>query len=84
MSFPNGDQFWLTAAEQTQQHIKHGEKLLAPREFKEQFAQCSDYESSWISDKDYFQWLIIHKGRMSSINLAFCRGSPQEILPSLC
>jgi hypothetical protein len=47
--------------------------LLVPVEFTEKLTHAFDYSYSYNTQEKSFQWLVIHKGRIPEINIAFLR-----------
>ncbi|WP_236721397.1 FkbM family methyltransferase [Trichormus sp. NMC-1] len=65
--FPNNDQYWINTVDFLQTRIQDGDKILAPTEFEEKFANVITYSVTRENSGNDFQWVIIHKGMMENI-----------------
>jgi hypothetical protein len=53
--------------------MHHEDILLVPAEFTEKLTHAFDYSYSYAAREKQFQWLVIHKGRISEIAISFLR-----------
>ena len=72
-SFPEGDQYWDKPANFIKTYFKEGDKVIAPIEFGNKFADIYYYSSSSIEEVSNCQWVVIHKGRMEQIDSALLK-----------
>jgi hypothetical protein len=64
-----------------QDHIQPGDKLLAPDEFREKFTNHLSYSLNHREDPTNFQWVVIHKGMMETIDYAFLDRVTKDFIP---
>ena len=72
------DVCWKEVVELIQNHHQQEGTLLAPSEFKQQFASVFPYRSSYIEPLDRFAWIVVHKGRIAEIDHAFLNRAARE------
>jgi len=81
MLFPLSDKYWVDTANFVQDHIQPGDKLLAPDEFREKFTNHLSYSLNHREDPTNFQWVVIHKGMMETIDYAFLDRVIKDFIP---
>jgi len=81
MSFPQHDMYWLNTLAFIASHMHPEDILLVPAEFTEKLTHAFEYSYSFYSQEQRFQWLVIHKGRIPEINIAFLRKFIGESTP---
>jgi hypothetical protein len=81
MSFPQQDVYWLNTLAFVQSHMHPQDVLLVPAEFTEKLPYAFDYSYSHPAQEKRFQWLVIHKGRIPEINIAFLREFIEKSAP---
>lgn len=75
------DTQWSTTKDFVQQHLKSGERILAPKQFKHQLSNLYGYNFTYELPAEQFQWVIIHKGTLSAIDGEFLKQSVQTLTP---
>jgi hypothetical protein len=81
MSFPQQDVYWLNTLAFIESHMHPEDILLVPAEFTEKLTHAFDYSYSHYTQEKRFQWLVIHKGRISEINFSFLREFIEKSTP---
>jgi SAM-dependent methyltransferase len=81
--FPYHDHYWLAATQFIKEHHQHGELLLAPDEFVEQFSTVHSYDSTFVPGQldVAYPWVVIHKGRLGSLHPDFLQALAVEGRP---
>lgn len=67
------DQKWIAAKNFVQRYIQPTERVLAPHQFKHDFANLHAYKFTSEISVDQFDWMLIHKGQLKSFDTAFLR-----------
>ncbi len=81
MLFLFTDSYWVDTASFLQKHVKNEDQLIAPIEFQEKFpGRICPYFSPVRGEVNY-QWAVIHKGMIKSIELPLLKRITQSLVP---
>lgn len=69
LPFPDHDVGWIEAAKFVKQHIKSGEKIIAPGEFIRIFPQQFQAEGNALADRPPADWVLFHKENLQMTDL---------------
>jgi len=72
---------WVTAKDFVQRYIKPGERVIAPRQFKHELPNLHGYALTREVAPDQFEWILIHKGQVSSIDRPFLQQAVAALQP---
>ena len=75
------DSHWSTTRDFGQKYIKPGERTIAPKPFKHILSNWHGYNATYEIAADQFQWVFIHKGRLSAIDDGFLRQTVHSFTP---
>jgi FkbM family methyltransferase len=71
MSVFSQDPHWSATADFLRSHFHHGDRILAPVEFKSILPDTYPYAYSQGGSADQFAWVLIHKGILAQIQTGF-------------
>jgi FkbM family methyltransferase len=75
------DPQWITAKEFLQRYFKPGERIVAPRYFKQESSKLYPYKFTHEFTPDQSEWTLIHKGQLQQINTAFLEQAVAQLNP---
>ncbi|WAL58683.1 FkbM family methyltransferase [Thermocoleostomius sinensis] len=75
------DPQWINAKEFLQRYLKPGERMVAPRYFKQEASKLYPYKLTHELTPDYYEWLLLHKGQLQQIDPTFLKQAVTQLNP---
>ncbi|NET50422.1 MAG: glycosyltransferase [Merismopedia sp. SIO2A8] len=82
MPFPSHDAYWAGVADFLDTHLTPDDDILAPKEFEYRFVHCFRYTISHTVPASGFQWIILHKGMLEKVAIAFLLDAAKHLHPA--
>lgn len=81
MSFPHDDPFWTSAATFLTSHAGPADRILGPELFWRVIPAVITYGATFAPQPPGYDWMVLHKGELESIERAFLIRTAQEAVP---
>ncbi|MBD3887127.1 FkbM family methyltransferase [Phormidium tenue FACHB-886] len=65
------NQYWSEVEDFLRSRVRQGDQIVAPRELMQKFPNTRIYSATHHESPAAFDWIVIHKSRISSINCRF-------------
>lgn len=75
------DPQWTTAKDFLQRYFKPGERIVAPRYFKQESSKLYPYKFTPELTLNQYEWTLIHKGQLHQIHTAFLEQAVSQLNP---
>jgi FkbM family methyltransferase len=81
MSNLTGDSYWKTLTGFIKSHLREGDRIIAPIEFRREFPSAFSYSFAKPDETNPFQWVVVHKGMLEKLDSAFLKNVVETQIP---